>query len=66
MTCFPGEHAHSDRRNFRQVRAAADEDACDAAPAAWIEASRRCATLSRRRIGETHPSLALHAGEVLY
>ena len=47
-------------------RAAADEDACDAALAAWIEASRRCATLSRRRIGETRPYLALHAGEVLY
>jgi adenylate cyclase len=47
-------------------RAAVDADACEAALSAWIEASRRCARLSRRRIGETHPYLALHAGEVLY
>ena len=47
-------------------RAGAQADACDAALSAWIEASRRCAGLGRRRIGETHPYLALHAGEVLY
>ena len=39
--------------------------ACEAALDAWIEASGRCARLSRRRIGDTHPYLALHAGNVL-
>jgi adenylate cyclase len=47
-------------------RAAMEEDACEAALSAWIEATRRCAELARRRPAETHPYLALHAGEVLY
>ena len=47
-------------------RAATEADACEAALAAWIDAEARCARLARRRIGETHPYLALHAGDVLY
>jgi len=47
-------------------RAAAEADACEAALDAWTEASARCAALSRRPIGDTHPYLALHAGDVLY
>ena len=47
-------------------RAASEADACEAALAAWIDAEARCARLPRRRIGETHPYLALHAGDVLY
>lgn len=48
------------------LRAATEADACEAALSAWIEASRRCAELGRRQPVETHPYLALHAGEVLY
>ena len=45
----------------------ADEAAaCEAALAAWLDAEARCARLPRRRIGDTHPYLALHAGDVLY
>ena len=40
--------------------------ACEAALEAWAEASERCSQLGRRPIGETHPYLALHAGDVLY
>ena len=40
--------------------------ACEAALEAWAEASERCSRLGRRPIGETHPYLALHAGDVLY
>ena len=47
-------------------RGDSDAQACEAALAAWIEASARCAHLGRRRAAETHPYLALHAGEVLY
>ena len=47
-------------------RAATEAEACEAALAAWIDAEARCARLARRRIGETHPYLALHAGDVLY
>ncbi len=47
-------------------RGASEAEACEAALAAWIDAEARCARLPRRRIGETHPYLALHAGEVLY
>lgn len=47
-------------------RAATEADACEAALDAWVDAEARCAKLARRRIGETHPYLALHAGEVLY
>ena len=46
-------------------RAPADADACEAALGAWLEAARRCDGLGRRA-AETHPYLALHAGEVLY
>jgi adenylate cyclase len=47
-------------------RAASEEEACEAALSAWIEASGRCEELRRRQPTETHPYLALHAGEVLY
>jgi adenylate cyclase len=47
-------------------RADADGKACAAALDAWSAASARCARLPRRRIGATHPYLALHAGDVLY
>lgn len=47
-------------------RGDSDAEACEAALAAWIEASARCDHLGRRRAAETHPYLALHAGEVLY
>jgi adenylate cyclase len=47
-------------------RAANEADAAEAALAAWLDAQARCARLPRRPIGETHPYLALHAGEVLY
>ena len=43
-----------------------EAEACEASLAAWIDAEARCARLPRRRIGETHPYLALHAGDVLY
>lgn len=42
-----------------------DAQACEAALVAWIEASARCRQLGHRA-AETHPYLALHAGEVLY
>lgn len=42
-----------------------DAQACEAALVAWIEASARCRRLGRHA-AETHPYLALHAGEVLY
>ena len=45
----------------------ADEaQACEASLAAWLDAEARCARLPKRRIGDTHPYLALHAGDVLY
>lgn len=47
-------------------RAASEEEACEAALSAWIEASGRCEELRRRRPTATHPYLALHAGDVLY
>ena len=47
-------------------RGASEGEACEAALTAWIDAEARCARLARRRIGETHPYLALHAGDVLY
>jgi adenylate cyclase len=51
-------------------RADSDEDACEAALSAWTQASGLCGELGRRRVAdgvaETHPYLALHAGEVLY
>jgi adenylate cyclase len=43
-----------------------EAEACEASLAAWTNAEARCARLPRRRIGETHPYLALHAGDVLY
>ena len=47
-------------------RGASEADAAEAALAAWLDAEARCARLPRRPIGQTHPYLALHAGEVLY
>ncbi len=47
-------------------RGASEGEACEAALTAWIDAEARCARLARRRIGESHPYLALHAGDVLY
>ena len=47
-------------------RGASEAEGCVAALEAWAEASSRCARLSRRAIGTTHPYLALHAGDVLY
>lgn len=47
-------------------RGPTESAACEAALEAWAEASERCGRLGRRPIGETHPYLALHAGDVLY
>jgi len=47
-------------------RGPTESAACEAALEAWAEASERCSRLGRRPIGETHPYLALHAGDVLY
>ncbi|MGE3291244.1 MAG: adenylate/guanylate cyclase domain-containing protein [Geminicoccaceae bacterium] len=47
-------------------RGPGESAACEAALEAWAEASARCGRLGRRPIGQTHPYLALHAGDVLY
>ena len=43
-----------------------EAQACEASLAAWLDAEARCARLPKRHIGDTHPYLALHAGDVLY
>ena len=47
-------------------RGASEAEGSAAALTAWATARSACAALPRRPIGDTHPYLALHAGDVLY
>ena len=62
----PGAQVHG-RRHPRDLPRRRRGRACEAALDAWVEAERALrAGSAAAAIGETHPYLALHAGEVLY